>query len=146
MRHLLMVLFVALGVSLLGATSYADNHGHRGHHDSYRHHDWDHHRHSYVGFNFSVWPDSYYYRSYYYPTVYYPPVTRVVVSQPVYQVAPPVSTVSGDIDAFTVNIPNDQGAYTAVIIKKSGNGFVGPQGEFYPEFPKVAQLKVIYGK
>lgn len=49
-------------------------------------------------------------------------------------------------DEFTVNIPNDRGGYTAVVIKRSGNGFIGPQGEFYPEFPKVSQLKVMYGK
>ena len=47
---------------------------------------------------------------------------------------------------FTVNIPNDKGGYSAVVIKKSGNGFVGPQGEFYPDFPKVSQLKIMYGK
>jgi hypothetical protein len=47
---------------------------------------------------------------------------------------------------FTVNIPNDHGGYTAVVIKRSGNGFVGPQGEYYPEFPKVFQLKLMYGK
>jgi len=49
-------------------------------------------------------------------------------------------------DSFTINIPNDKGGYTAVTLKKSGNGFIGPQGEFYPQFPGVAQLKVIYGK
>jgi hypothetical protein len=47
---------------------------------------------------------------------------------------------------FTVNIPNDHGGYTAVIIKKSGSGYLGPQGEYYPAFPKVSVLKVIYGK
>ncbi len=47
---------------------------------------------------------------------------------------------------FTVNIPNDHGGFTAVVIKRSGNGFTGPQGEFYPEFPKVFQLKIMYGK
>lgn len=49
-------------------------------------------------------------------------------------------------DEFTVNVPNDRGGYTAVVIKRSGNGFTGPQGEFYPEFPKVSQLKIMYGK
>jgi hypothetical protein len=47
---------------------------------------------------------------------------------------------------FTINIPNIKGGYNAVILKRSGNGFIGPQGEFYSEFPKVAQLKVMYGK
>ena len=37
-------------------------------------------------------------------------------------------------DEFTVNIPNDHGGYTTLLIKRSGNGFTGPQGEFYPEF------------
>ena len=58
-----------------------------------------------------------------------------------------VPTTSPDTDdSFTLNIPNDKGGYTAVVIKRSGKGFVGPQGEFYSEFPKVAQLKVMYGK
>ncbi len=47
---------------------------------------------------------------------------------------------------YTVNIPNDHGGYTAVVIKRSGNGYTGPQGEYYPEFPKVFQLKIMYGK
>ncbi len=47
---------------------------------------------------------------------------------------------------FTVNIPNDHGGFTAVVIKRSGNGFIGPQGEYYPEFPKVFQLRIMYGK
>ena len=49
-------------------------------------------------------------------------------------------------DIFTVHIPNARGGYTPVTLKRSGNGFVGPQGEFYPEFPKVGQLKVMYAK
>ena len=47
---------------------------------------------------------------------------------------------------FTVHIPNTNGGYTPVVLKRSGDGFVGPQGEFYPEFPKVAQLKVMYAR
>lgn len=49
-------------------------------------------------------------------------------------------------DEFTVNIPNAHGGYTAVVIKRSRNGYIGPQGEFYPEFPKISQLEIIYGK
>ena len=47
---------------------------------------------------------------------------------------------------FTVNIPNSKGGFTAVTLKKAANGYIGPQGEFYPEFPKVEQLQVMYGK
>ena len=53
--------------------------------------------------------------------------------------------VTGD-DTFSVNVPNNKGGYTAVVLKKSGNGFIGPQGEFYADFPKVSQLQLMYGK
>lgn len=46
---------------------------------------------------------------------------------------------------YTVNIPNLRGGYNAVVIKRSGEGFVGPQGEYYPEFPKIFQLQIKYG-
>jgi hypothetical protein len=69
--------------------------------------------------------------------------TPFVVTQPaVTVVAAPVSVQ----DSFPVNIPNNNGGYVTVVIKKSGNGFVGPQGEFYAQFPSVAQLKVMYTK
>ena len=86
------------------------------------------------------------------PVVYAQPQT-VVVTQPQQVVVtasapavmvPPVPVDSQD--TFPVNIPNGTGAYTTVVIKKSGNGFVGPQGEFYAQFPTVAQLKAMYAK
>jgi len=54
--------------------------------------------------------------------------------------------VSGDEEAFTVNIPSSKGGYTAVTMKRSGSGFIGPQGEYYTEFPRIEQLKVMYAK
>ena len=75
-----------------------------------------------------------------------PPVTTVTVVQPPTTVVEaPVAPVVAQ-DAFPINVPNNAGGFTTVLIKKSGNGYVGPQGEFYPEFPKVAQLKVMYAK
>ncbi|MBF0522188.1 MAG: hypothetical protein HQL24_03925 [Candidatus Omnitrophica bacterium] len=56
------------------------------------------------------------------------------------------SPVEKSPDTFTVNIPNSTGGYTAVTLKVSGKGFIGPQGEFYPEFPKVEQLRTMYVK
>ena len=85
------------------------------------------------------------------PPVVYAQPAQVVVAQP----APPVTTVTVvqpapepviAQDAFPINVPNNAGGYTAVLIKKSGNGYVGPQGEFYAEFPKVSQLKAMYTK
>jgi hypothetical protein len=49
-------------------------------------------------------------------------------------------------ESFTVNVPNSKGGYTAVTLKRSGNGFIGPQGEYYTEFPKIEQLKAMYAK
>jgi len=49
-------------------------------------------------------------------------------------------------DAFTINIPNAKGTYSPVTLRRSGTGFIGPQGEFYTEFPRVEQLKLMYGK
>jgi len=71
------------------------------------------------------------------PMVYVQPQT-VVVEQPQQAV-----DAQG---AFPVNIPNGNGSFTTVVIRKSGNGFVGPQGEFYATFPSVAQLKAMYAK
>ncbi len=69
-----------------------------------------------------------------------PPVVKVVQAAPAVQ--PPVSAEQ----EFTVYVPDSKGGYAAVVIKRSGNGFIGPQGEFYPEFPKVEQLRVMYSK
>jgi hypothetical protein len=70
-----------------------------------------------------------------------PLVAVPVVSQ---QTAPMNQGPSSN--TFTVNVPNSNGGYTTVIIKKSGSGYVGPQGEYYSEFPKVSQLQAMYSK
>ncbi len=67
----------------------------------------------------------------------------VVVEQPA-QVAVPSTTYAGD--TVTVNVPNSNGGYTAVVLKRSGNGFVGPQGEYYDQVPSTTQLQAMYGK
>jgi hypothetical protein len=77
------------------------------------------------------------------PTVISAPSTTQ--NSAVTQVAVPVAQGLSD-ESITVNIPNSQGGYIPVIIKKSGKGYIGPQGEYYPEFPKVAQLKALYSK
>lgn len=74
-----------------------------------------------------------------------------VVGQPRVTVIEPAriaaqTQIQNTDEVFIVNILNSQGGYTAVTLKKSGNGFIGPQGEFYPEFPKVEQLRVMYAK
>lgn len=76
------------------------------------------------------------------PAVQATPVT--VAAAPVTVTAGPASAVTDD--TYNINIPNSKGGYNSVTIKRSGNGFVGPQGEFYADFPKVSQLQVMYGK
>ena len=60
-------------------------------------------------------------------------------------VAPPKIESKSEIDSYEIHIPNDNGSYTLVILKKVEKGFVGPQGEYYPEHPTVEQLKALYG-
>jgi hypothetical protein len=78
-----------------------------------------------------------------------PPPTVVV--QQVVTAAPPAAVVAPEApaastNAFTVNIPNAKGGFTPVELKRSGTNFIGPQGELYTEFPRVEQLKLMYGK
>jgi len=55
-------------------------------------------------------------------------------------VSPPIAA------SVTVNVPSNRGGYVAVTLRRSGNGFVGPQGEFYSQFPNVSQLQMMYGR
>ena len=77
-----------------------------------------------------------------------PPSDQKAVATPAQENVPATQSASPTKpdDVFTANIPNAKGTYTPVILKRSGNGFIGPQGEFYTEFPRVEQLKVMYGK
>lgn len=72
------------------------------------------------------------------PVQYYPQQT---VTQTV--TAPAVVYTQ---DAATVNVPNDSGGYTSVVLKRAGNGYIGPQGEYYPQLPPLAQLRAMYGR
>lgn len=96
----------------------------------------------------------YYYRPYDYGgyMVVAPPVVAqpVVVQQPapVFEAPQPPAVqpqAAQASDTVTVNIPNARGGYTPVTLKKAGNGYVGPQGEYYSENPTVEQLKTLYG-
>jgi len=88
-------------------------------------------------------------REYYvYDNVYYVRKTSgyVVVSQPTFNDIPQEETVINNDNAYIVHVPNVNGSYTPVVIEKVGNGYIGPQGEFYPKNPTIDQLKVLYAK
>ena len=45
----------------------------------------------------------------------------------------------------TVWITNSNGSQTSVSLRKSGPGFIGPRGEWYPNMPTNEQLRMVYG-
>ncbi|MBU0503245.1 MAG: DUF6515 family protein [Candidatus Omnitrophota bacterium] len=92
-------------------------------------------------------------RYYHYNNIYYadcPSGYLVVPVSAVYQnvvTVPPVTQYQGILsETITINVPNTNGSYTSVALVRRNNGYVGPQGEYYPEHPSIEQLKVLYGK
>jgi hypothetical protein len=88
-------------------------------------------------------------RYYYYNHAYYAdsPSGYVVVPAPaLYPSVVTASPVGLSGETITINVPNTNGSYTSVTLVKRNNGYVGPQGEYYPEHPSVEQLRVLYGK
>ncbi len=75
--------------------------------------------------------------------VYYThvPTGYVVVPQPATLVQAPQGP-----DVFTVDVPTYRGGFTKVIIRRSGDGFIGPMGEYYADFPSLQQLQNLYGR
>ncbi len=53
---------------------------------------------------------------------------------------------AGGPENYDIYVPNRDGSFTLVSLKKTGQGFVGPQGELYPEYPTVEKLKLLYEK
>jgi len=44
-----------------------------------------------------------------------------------------------------INVQNSNGSYTPVTLRRAGNQYIGPRGEYYNTLPTEAQLKVAYG-
>jgi len=44
-----------------------------------------------------------------------------------------------------INVTNSNGSYTPVTLRRAGNQYVGPRGEYYSALPTEQQLKVAYG-
>jgi hypothetical protein len=79
---------------------------------------------------------------YHYDNTYYRacPSGYMVVPAPV-----PYPNVSPGAERITINVPNARGGYTPVVLTRYGDGYLGPQGEYYPDHPTVEQLKALYG-
>ena len=80
---------------------------------------------------------------YYDGTTYYQqyPNGGYIVAQPPVAAVPQVQLQ----DTLTINVPNSRNGFTSVQLRRSGNGFIGPQGEYYPGSPTVSQLSALYG-
>lgn len=62
---------------------------------------------------------------------------------------PPTATTTTTTlpgESIIVNVPNANGSFTPVKLVKYKDGYIGPQGEYYPGNPTVDQLRVLYGK
>jgi hypothetical protein len=66
-----------------------------------------------------------------------------VVVEPRPTVTAPVAVA--EPATVTVWITNSNGSRTAVKLTKSGPGYLGPRGEWYPDMPTNEQLRVVYG-
>jgi len=100
-------------------------------------------------------------RYYEYDNVYYQPYPNrgyIVVQRPlvtneyispnvVYVPATvPAQPQPGERETVTISVPTLSGSSIAITLVRYPNGFVGPQGEFYPTLPTAEQLRARYGK
>jgi hypothetical protein len=84
---------------------------------------------------------------YHYNNVYYKacPSGYVVVPAPL--AIPNVATGQNSFgERVAVNITNSNGSYTVITLVRQKDGFIGPQGEYYPGNPTIEQLRALYGK
>jgi hypothetical protein len=56
-----------------------------------------------------------------------------------------IQSARNEANTSVVNITNSNGSITPVIMRRSGNMWVGPKGEQYMSMPTVEQLKPVYG-
>ena len=49
-------------------------------------------------------------------------------------------------DTVVINVPNKDGTTTPITLKRSANGWVGPNGEIYSNLPTSEELRPTYGK
>ena len=57
-----------------------------------------------------------------------------------------VLTAGGDDrEDIYIHLPDSEGGHVDVTLSRTGQGFKGPQDEYYPEFPPMDQLQEMYG-
>ena len=48
-------------------------------------------------------------------------------------------------NTVVINVPNSNGSYTPVTLRRAGRLYIGPRGEQYLHLPTVEQLQGVYG-
>lgn len=70
-----------------------------------------------------------------------------VVYAPSYNVIPQTTQPQpSNMGTVVVNVPTATRGTIAITLVRYSNGFVGPQGEFYPTFPSMDELGARYGR
>jgi hypothetical protein len=86
---------------------------------------------------------------YYYDNdIYYTdcPLGYVVVPPPLLDSRTVTRVEASHGEVIIINIPNAERGYTSVTLTRYNDGYLGPQGEYYPSHPTVNQLVALYGK
>ena len=85
---------------------------------------------------------------YYYNSAYYvkEPTGYTVVTPPPSVITSNAPAVEAPEKTVVVTVPNPNGSYMSVTLQKYSDGYVGPNGEFYPDYPTIDQLKAMYAK
>jgi hypothetical protein len=79
-----------------------------------------------------------------YPAATQLPMAAPTMSAPAPQPAAPAAVPASE--TFEIHLPNPNGSFTSITLRKTERGFLGPQGEFYADHPTEDQLKTRYGK
>jgi hypothetical protein len=102
--------------------------------------------HSRFGFSFVLNPWPIYHYLWQPDYVIAPQPAPSVVVLPSYPQTVTMAQSGSSSEVITVNIPDGRGGYASVTLRRYGTGFLGPEGDYYEEFPTVAQLQVAYLK
>jgi hypothetical protein len=56
-----------------------------------------------------------------------------------------MASLRHEMNSVTVHVTNSNGSIIAVKLQRSGPGYIGPRGEYYPTLPTEEQLRPVYG-
>ncbi len=56
-----------------------------------------------------------------------------------------MTSLRHEMNTVTVHVTNSNGSIIAVKLQRSGPGYIGPRGEYYPTLPTEDQLRPVYG-